>query len=257
MSTDKLEGKVAVVTGGNSGIGLATAKKFRANGAEVVIFGRNADTLASAAKAIGGDTLAVQGDVRRLPDIDRLFAETAARFGKVDVLVANAGIAKFAPVDSLPESLFDELCDIHFKGAFFTVQKALSHLRDGASVILVSACDADKQGRAGTSIYTAAKSAVRSLARSFSVELLPRRIRVNVMSPGMTDTPIITREGGPPGVTPEAIAETITCTIPMRRRGTPEEMAKAMLFLASDDSSYCLGMELMCDGGLTQLVNPV
>ena len=157
---------------------------------------------------------------------------------------------------SLPESLFDELCDIHFKGAFFTVQKGLPYLRDGASVILVSACDADKQGRAGTSIYTAAKAALRSLARSLSVELLPRRIRVNVISPDMTDTPIITREGGPPGVTPEQIAALITQSIPLRRRAAPEEMANAMPFFASDYSSYCLGMELLADGGLTQLINP-
>jgi len=252
----KLQNKVAVITGGNSGIGLATAHEFSANGAKVVIFGRNHETLDKAAASLSGDALAVQGDVRKLGDIDRLFEEAGKRFGKIDVLVANAGIARFAPAERLPEALFDELCDIHFKGAFFTVQRALPHLRDGSSVILVSACDADKQGRAGTSIYTAAKSAVRSLARSFSVELLPRRIRVNVLSPGMTDTPIITREGGPPGVTPEAIAEIITRSIPLRRQGTPEEMAKAMLFLASDDSSYCLGMELLCDGGLTQLINP-
>jgi hypothetical protein len=150
------------------------------------------------------------------------------------VLVANAGVAKFAPVDSLPESLFDELCDIHFKGAFFTVQRALPYLCDGAAVILVSACDADKQGRVGTSIYTAAKAAFRSLARALSVELLPRRIRVNVLTPGVTDTPITTCEGGPPGVTPAQIAALITQSIPLRRRGTPEEMAQAMLFLASD-----------------------
>ena len=251
----KLRGRVAVITGGNSGIGLATAREFKAHGAKIVIFGRNRQTLEEAAAILGGDTLAVQG-MFELGDIDRLFEQAGKRFGKIDVLVANAGIAKFAPVESLPESLFDELCDIHFKGAFFTLQKALPYLRDGASLILVSASDADKQGRVGTSIYTTAKSAVRSLARSFSVELLSRRIRVNVLSPGMTDTPIITREGGPPGVTPEEIAAIITQSIPMRRRGTPEEMAKAMLFLASDDSSYCLGMELMCDGGLTQLVNP-
>jgi NAD(P)-dependent dehydrogenase (short-subunit alcohol dehydrogenase family) len=252
----KLQDKVAVVTGGNSGIGLATAREFVANGAKVVIFGRSRETLNKAVATLGSDVLAVQGDVRKLDDLDRLFAESSKRFGKIDVLVANAGIAKFAPIESLPEALFDELCDIHFKGAFFTVQKALPHLRDGSSVILVSSMEADKQGRAGTSIYTAAKAAVRSLARSLSVELLPRGIRVNVLSPGMTDTPIITREGGPPGVTPEAIAEVITRSIPLRRRGRPEEMAKAMLFLASDDSSYCLGMELLCDGGATQLINP-
>jgi NAD(P)-dependent dehydrogenase (short-subunit alcohol dehydrogenase family) len=252
----RLKDKVAVITGGNSGIGLATASEFKANGAKVVIFGRNSRTLDDAAASLGIDVLAVQGDVRNLGDLERLFAETARKFGLVDVLVANAGIAKFAPVDLLPESLFDELSDIMFKGVFFTVQKALPHMRDGSSIVLVGSADADKQGRMGTSIYTAAKAAVRSLARSLSVELLPRRIRVNVLSPGMTDTPIISREGGIPGATPEELAAIITSGIPLKRRGTPEEMAKGMLFLASDDSSYCLGMELMCDGGLPQLVNP-
>jgi NAD(P)-dependent dehydrogenase (short-subunit alcohol dehydrogenase family) len=252
----KLSNRVAVITGGNSGIGLATAREFVANGAQVAIFGRSRQTLDQAAASIGLGVLAVQGDVREMGDLERLFAETSRRFGNIDVLVANAGIAKFAPAESLSEALFDELSDILFKGVFFTVQKALPHLRDGASVILVGAADADKVGRALTSIYTAAKAAVRALSRSLSVELLPRRIRVNVVSPGMTDTPIITREGGPPGATPKQIAAVITKTIPLRRRGTPEEMAKAMLFMASDDSSYCLGSELMVDGGLTQLVNP-
>jgi NAD(P)-dependent dehydrogenase (short-subunit alcohol dehydrogenase family) len=252
----KLLDRVAVITGGNSGIGLATALEFRANGAKVVIFGRSRQTLDLAAASLGNNGLSVQGDVRNLSDLDRLFKQTAERFGKIDVLVANSGIAKFAPVEALSEELFDELSGILFKGVFFTVQKALPYLRDGASVILVGSCDADKQGRVGTSIYTASKAAVRSLARSLSVELLSRRIRVNVLSPGMTDTPIITREGGPAGVKPEEIAAIITKTIPLLRRGTPEEMAKAMLFLASDDSSYCLGSELLVDGGLTQLVNP-
>jgi NAD(P)-dependent dehydrogenase (short-subunit alcohol dehydrogenase family) len=252
----KLRDKVAVITGGNSGIGLAAARKFLEQGAKVVILGRNRATLDRTVTTLGGTTLAVQGDVRNLPDLDRLFQTTAGRFGKIDVLVANAGIAKFAPIESMPEALFDEVCDINFKGAFFTVQRALPYLRDGASVILVGAADADKQGRMMTSVYTATKSAVRALARSLSVELLPRRIRVNVLSPGMTDTPIITRAGGPPGATPDEIAATITQMIPMRRRATPEEMAHAMLFLASDDSSYCLGSELLVDGGLTQLVNP-
>jgi NAD(P)-dependent dehydrogenase (short-subunit alcohol dehydrogenase family) len=252
----KLQDKVAVITGGNSGIGLATAREFKANGAKVVMFGRDQKTLDAAAASLGGDALAVQGDVRSMADLDRLFTQTEKKFGKIDVLFANAGIAKFAPVDVLPEALFDELSDIMFKGTFFTVQKALPHMRDGSSIILTGAADADKQGRVGTSIYTAAKAAVRSLARSFSVELLPRRIRVNVLSPGMTDTPIITREGGMPGTTPEQLAAIITRGIPVRRRGKPEEMAKAALFLASDDSSYCLGSELLVDGGLTQLVNP-
>jgi NAD(P)-dependent dehydrogenase (short-subunit alcohol dehydrogenase family) len=252
----KLQNKVAVITGGNSGIGLATAHLFKANGAKLVIFGRRRQTLDHTAETLGGDVLPIQVDVRNLADLDRLFEQTAKRFDKIDVLVANAGIAKFAQVDVLSEELFDELCGTLFKGVFFTVQKALPHMRDGASIILVGSADGDKQGRIGTSIYTASKAAVRSLARSLSVELLPRNIRVNVLSPGMTETPIITREGGLPGVRPEDIAAVITRTIPLRRRGTPEEMAKAMLFLASDDSTYCLGSELLADGGLTQLVQP-
>jgi len=250
----KLTDKVAVITGGNSGIGLATAREFKANGAKVAIFGRSQNTLDQTVAELGRDVLGVQGDVRRIGDLVRLFEEASKRFGRIDILVVNAGIAKFAPVDVLSEDLFDELSGILFKGAFFTVQKALPHLRDGASVILVGSADADKQGRMFTSVYLASKAAVRSLARSFAVELLPRRIRVNVLSPGMIDTPIIMREGGMAGATPEEIAERITSMIPMRRRGTPEEMAKAMLFLASDDSSYCIGSELLADGGLVQLV---
>jgi len=252
----KLHNKVAVITSGNSGIGLAIAREFKENGAKIAIFGRSQETLEQAAQHLSGDVLAVQGDVRRLEDLDRLFEQTAKTFGEIDVLVANAGIAKFASIESMPEHLFDELSDILFKGVFFTVQKALPYMRDGASIILIGAADSDKLGRIGTSIYSAAKAAVRSLARSMSVELLSRRIRVNVVSPGMTETPIISREGGPPGMTPEQLAAVITSTIPLRRRGRPEEMAKAALFLASDDSSYCLGSEILVDGGMTQLVNP-
>jgi NAD(P)-dependent dehydrogenase (short-subunit alcohol dehydrogenase family) len=252
----KLHNRVAVITGGNSGIGLAIAREFKENGAKIAIFGRSQETLEQAAQDLSGDVLVVQGDVRRLEDLDRLFEQTAKTFGEIDVLVANAGIAKFASVESMPEHLFDELSDILFKGVFFTVQKALPYMRDGASIILIGAADSDKLGRIGTSIYSAAKAAVRSLARSMSVELLSRRIRVNVVSPGMTETPIISREGGPPGMTPEQLAAVIISTIPLRRRGRPEEMAKAALFLASDDSSYCLGSEILVDGGMTQLVNP-
>jgi len=252
----KLQNKVAVITGGNSGIGLAAAKEFKTAGAKVVIFGRSRKTLDGAAAALGADALAVQGDVRKLGDIDALFDEANKKFGKIDVLMANAGIAKFAPLETMSEQLFDELCDILFKGVFFTVQRALPHLSDGASVILVGSGDADKIGRVGPSVYLAAKAAVRALARSLSAELLPRRIRVNVLGPGMTDTPIIRREGGPPGVTPEEIAAMITKTIPLGRRARPEEMAKAALFLASDDSSYCLGSELLVDGGFSQIILP-
>jgi len=252
----KLHNRVAVITGGNSGIGLAIAREFKSNGAKVVIFGRSGPTLKQAAQDLGEDVLAVQGDVRKMEDLEHLYEQTAKTFGDVDVLVANAGIAKFAPIQSMPEGLFDELSDTLFKSLFFTVQRALPRMRDGASIILVGSADSDKLGRIGTSIYSAAKAAVRSLARSMAVEFLPRRMRVNVLSPGMTDTPIISREGGPPGMTPEQLAAVITSTIPLRRRGTPEEMAKAALFLASDDSSYCLGSEIVVDGGMTQLVNP-
>lgn len=155
----RLDGKVAVITGGNSGIGLATAHEFKANGAKVVIFGRSRKTLDQASTNLGDDVLAVQGDVRKLADLDRLFGEAAQRFGKIDILFANAGIAKFAPVESMPEELFDELSGILFEGVFFTVQKALPILRDGSSVILVGSADADKMGRMGKSVYTAAKAA--------------------------------------------------------------------------------------------------
>lgn len=252
----KLDKKVAVITGGNSGIGLAIAREFKQNGAQVVIFGRSRQTLEQAAQSMTGHTLALQGDVRNLSDLDRLFEQTAKAFGEIDVLVANAGIAKFAAVENMPEHLFDELSAVLFKSVFFTVQKALPYIRNGSSIILVGSADSDKLGRIGTSVYSACKAAVRSLARSMAVELLPRRIRVNVLSPGMTDTPIISREGGPPGMTPEQLADVITRTIPLRRRGTAEEMAKAALFLASDDSSYCLGSEILVDGGMSQLVNP-
>ena len=221
----KLDKKVAVITGGNSGIGLATAREFKANGAKVVIFGRDRATLDRAAVDLGHDALAVQGDVRRISDLERLFAQVGDRYGLIDILVANAGIAKFAPVASLTEELFDELSDILFKGAFFTVQKALPHLRDGASVILIGAADADKQGRMLTSVYSAAKSAVRALARSMSAELLPRRIRVNVVSPGMTETPIITREVGYPAPlqsrSPRPSRRQSRCGAAARRRKWP------------------------------------
>jgi len=248
---DALTGKVAVITGGNSGIGLATAHEFKKNGAKLVIFGRSRKSLDQAAASLGGGVATVEGDVRNLGDLERLFKLTGEQFGKIDVLVANAGIAKFSPIDVFPEALFDELCDTLFKGVFFTVQKALPHLRDGASVILVSTSEAPKEARIGNSIYLAAKAAVRALAKSMSMEFLARRIRVNALSPGMTETPITTRPGGlPGGMTPEQVAAAVTGFIPLHRRAKPEEMAKAILFLASDDSSYCLGSELLVDGGL-------
>ncbi|MGH2397044.1 MAG: SDR family oxidoreductase [bacterium] len=249
----KLQGKVAVITGGNSGIGLATARMFVENGANVVIFGRDQDSLDRAAKEMGASAAKVEGDVRNLADLERLFVEATRRFGQIDILVVNAGIAKFAPLPELTEALFDEVCDVNFKGALFTVQKGLPHLRDGASVILVGAADADKRGLPLQSVYSATKAAVRSLARTLSAELLPRRIRVNVLSPGMTDTPILRRDVGLASDFRDRLAEAITDMVPVRRRGTPEEMAMAMLYLASADSDYVLGAELVVDGGFSQI----
>ncbi len=247
----KLQGKVAVVTGGNSGIGLAIAREFTEQGADVVVFGRNAQTLDEAVRSIGNGTLGVQGDVTRLDDIDRLYQETVARFGKIDILVVNAGIARPAPLDLTDEALFDLTSDINFKGAFFTVQKAVPHLNDGASIILVTSAG-NVKGLPNFSVYVATKAAVRSLARSFSAELLPRGIRVNALSPGPIETPIFGRMGLPEEAM-DGIAAQMTEMIPLKRFGKPEEMAKAALFLASSDSSYVVGAELVADGGMSQL----
>ena len=187
----KLKNKIAVITGGNSGIGLSIAHEFKQNGAKIAILGRDKATLETAASALGKDTVAVRGDVRKTADLETLFRKTEERLGKVDIVVANAGIAKFASVQDLSEEMFDELCDVHFKGAFFTVQKALPHMRDGGSIILISSSPAQSRGPAMTSIYNAAKAAVRSLGRTLATELLPRKIRVNTLSPGLTNTPIL------------------------------------------------------------------
>ena len=242
----KLKGKVAVVTGGNSGIGLAAAQEFKAQGAEVVIFGRTQKALDDAVQTIGNGTLAVQGDVTQLADLDRLYQQTVERFGKIDILMANAGIAKPAPIEQVDEAAFDETSNTNFKGAFFTVQRALSHLNDGASIILVTGYN-NQKGIPGYSVNSATKAALRSLARTFSAELLHRGIRVNALSPGNIETPIFGKLGLP--VEPQKWAE----QIPIKRIGTAEEMAKAALFLASSDSSYVLGAELVVDGGKSQI----
>lgn len=249
----KLQNKVCVITGGNSGIGLAIAKEFAREGAKVVIFGRDQETLDQAAKTIGNGAISVCGDVKKLKDIDRLYDVASQKFGKVDVVVANAGVAKFAPLEHLTEELYDDVCDINLKGAFFTVQKALPHLRDGASVILMSSAGSTTRGFPLTSVYNITKSALRSLARTLSAELLPRRIRVNALTPGATETPILTRDiGVPPEVRDQLAAGMIQLT-PLKRRATPEEIAKGALFLACDDSAFCIGSNLVMDGGLGQL----
>jgi NAD(P)-dependent dehydrogenase (short-subunit alcohol dehydrogenase family) len=249
----KLKDRVAVITGGNSGIGLAIAREFKANGAFVAILGRNPATLESARAELGEDTLAMAGDVRNLADIASFIENVVGRFGAINVLVPAAGIAKFAPADSLSEALFDELSDIHFKGAFFTVQEALPHMPRGSSIVLVSSSPAQSRGAPLVNVYDAAKAAVRSLGRGLASELVARGIRVNTLSPGLTNTPILARDIGLSAEVRDEIAKSLLGQIPMARLGEADDMAKAALYLASDDSSYVTGAELAVDGGLAQL----
>jgi NAD(P)-dependent dehydrogenase (short-subunit alcohol dehydrogenase family) len=247
----KLEGKVAVITGGNSGIGLATAKEFKEQGARVVITGRDQQTLDEAKREIGGDVLAVRSDASSLTDIDKLFAAVKEEFGHIDVLFVNAGVGKFVPVEDVTEEMFDSIMDINFKGAYFTIQKALPFLNDNASIILNTSINAHI-GMPNSSVYAASKAALITLARTLSAELVGRGIRVNAVSPGPIATPILNRLGLPP----EALEETrnsLTDQIPMKRFGRPEEIAKTVLFLASTDSSFLLGTEIVADGGMSQL----
>ncbi len=249
----KLEGKVAVVTGGNSGIGLAVAQEFSRQGAKTVIFGRNRETLSEAEKSIKGEVLTVQGDIQRLEDIDKLFTQTKERFGKIDSLVVNAGVIHFRPITEVDEKAFDFQTNVNFKGAFFTIQKALPLLQDGGTIILISSV-AGIKGFAGTSVYSATKAALRSLARTLTAELAPRRIRVNVLSPGPIDTPIFDRPDN--GIPKSEIANTknqFGSMVPVGRMGSSEEMANVALFLASDDSSYVTGVDLAADGGMAQV----
>ncbi|HEY2974404.1 MAG TPA: SDR family oxidoreductase [Pyrinomonadaceae bacterium] len=247
----KLEGKVAVITGGNSGIGLATAKEFKEQGARVVITGRDQQTLDEAKREIGGDVLALRSDTSRLADIDKLFAAVKEEFGHIDVLFINAGVGKFAPVEAVTEEEFDSIMDINFKGAYFTIQKALPFLNDNASIVLNTSIVAHI-GMPNSSVYAASKAALITLARTLSAELVGRGIRVNAVSPGPVTTPILNRLGLPP----EALEETrsnLKDQVPMKRFGLPEEIAKTVLFLASTDSSFLLGTEIIADGGMSQL----
>jgi NAD(P)-dependent dehydrogenase (short-subunit alcohol dehydrogenase family) len=247
----RFEGKSAVITGGNSGIGLATAKQFHDEGAKVAISGRDQKTLDAAVKTIGPDTLAVKADVAKLAELDRFFAQVSAKFGKIDALFANAGIAKFAPAAASSEQLFDETFDINVKGLFFTLQKALPLLNDNAGIVL-NASVVSTKGSPATSIYSASKAAVRSLARTFAAELLDRGIRVNVVSPGPIYTPIL-EKGGMPQAGVDAFVDMVTTRVPMKRLGTPEEVAHAVLFLASSEASYITGVDLNVDGGFGQI----
>jgi NAD(P)-dependent dehydrogenase (short-subunit alcohol dehydrogenase family) len=247
----KLEGKVALITGGNSGIGLATAKQFVNEGAYVFITGRREAELAAAKKQIGKNVTAIQGDVSNLDDLDRLFVQIKKEKGKIDIVFANAGVARYAPLGTITEDFFDSIFDINVKGVLFTVQKSLPLLRDGGSIILNASIVATK-GLSSNSVYSATKAAVRSFARTWTTDLKDRRIRVNAISPGPIDTPGLS-ELLASSETGQQRKKMISTTVPLGRFGRPEEIAKAVVFLASDDASYITGIELFVDGGFAQV----
>lgn len=247
----KLDGKIALITGGNSGIGLATAKLFVNEGAYVFITGRRKAELTAAVKEIGKNVSAVQGDVANLDDLDSLFAQIKKAKGKLDIVFANAGVAKYALLGKITEELYDSIFDINVKGLLFTAQKALPLLPAGASIILNASIVASK-GLSSNSVYSATKAAVRSFARTWTTDLKDRRIRVNVVSPGPIDTPGLS-ELLASSETGQERKKMIPNTVPLGRLGTPEEIAKAVVFLASDDSSYITGIELFVDGGFAQV----
>ena len=248
---NRLEGKVAVITGGNSGIGLATARRFAEEGAHVFITGRRPNEPDAAVQQIGKRATGVQGDVSKLADLDRLYETVRREKGRLDVVFANAGGGALAPLGAITEEHFDTTFSSNVKGLLFTVQKALPLLRDGGSIIL-NASIAGSKGLEGFSVYSATKAAVRSFARSWTVDLKARKIRVNAISPGPIDTPGINGLG----LSEQQIEEfkkNMVGSVPLGRMGDADEIAKAALFLASDDSSYVTGVELFVDGGMAQI----
>ena len=247
----KLQGKVAVITGGTTGIGLATAKLFVREGAYVFITGRRQKEIDEAVRIVGSNITGVQGDVSKLADLDRLYEAVKAKERRIDIVFANAGVGEFAPLGSITEPHFDKLFSINVKGLLFTVQKALPLMPDGGSIIL-NASIASIKGTPAFGVYSATKAAVRSFARSWTNDLKERKIRVNALSPGPIDTPIFdglapTKEGV------DKIKDGFISTIPLGRMGEADEIAKAALFLASDDSSFVTGIDLFVDGGRAQI----
>ena len=241
----KLQGKVAVITGGTEGIGLATAQLFVKEGAYVFITGRRQKELDKAVKAIGSNVTGVQGDVAKLADLDRLYETVGKVKGNIDIIFANAGVGEFVPFGKVSEEHFDKLFNINVKGALFTVQKGLPLLNDGGSIILTGSV-ASMKGTAAFGVYAASKAAIRSLVRTWTTDLKDRHIRSNVVSPGPIRTPLTLRQS-------EDVIARIVSTVPMGRMGEPDEVAKAALFLASDDSSFVTGVELFVDGGRAQI----
>jgi NAD(P)-dependent dehydrogenase (short-subunit alcohol dehydrogenase family) len=248
---NKLKGKIALITGGSTGIGLATAKQFVHEGAYVFITGRRELELAEAVKEIGRNVTAVQGDVSNFADLDRLFAQIKREKGRLDIVFANAGVMKDAPFGTISEEIYDSIFNINVKGLLFTVQKALPLMPDGGSIVLNASFMASK-GLSSNSVYSATKAAVRSFARTWTSDLQHRRIRVNAVSPGAIDTPglndlLASTEAG------QQRLKMVPVSVPLGRVGTPDEIAKAVVFLASNDSSYITGTELCVDGGLAQV----
>lgn len=249
--SSKLTGKVAIITGGTSGIGLATAKRFVAEGATVYITGRRQSELDAAVAEIGGDVTGVRGDVSKLEDIDHLYDVVQRRHDQIDILHANAGGGSFAPLGAITEEQFDQTFGTNVKGVLFTVQKALPLLRDGASIILTGSTTGS-MGTAAFSVYSATKAAVRNFARSWIPDLKPRGIRVNVISPGPIRTPGLT-DLAPTAAEKQGLLDMLAGGVPLGRVGDPDEIARAAVFLASADSSYVNGAELFVDGGMAQI----
>lgn len=246
----RLEGKVAVITGGNSGIGLATAQLFVTEGAYVFITGRRQTELDDAVKKIGDNVTSVQGDMSNLADLDRLYDTVKQQKGKLDILFANAGLGEFLPWENISEAHYDKTFSVNVKGILFTILKAL--LKNGGSIIL-NASTAASTGTEGLIVYSATKAAVRSFARSFTAELKNRNIRINALSPGPIETPGLMNAANSLGMTKDQFKKTIVTAIPMGRMGSPDEVANVVLFLASDESSFVTGIELFVDGGMAQI----
>jgi NAD(P)-dependent dehydrogenase (short-subunit alcohol dehydrogenase family) len=251
MHMGKLEGKIALVTGGNGGIGLATAQQFVNEGAYVFVTGRRDSELAAAVKEVGRNITGVSGDVSNLGDLDRLFAQIKREKGRLDIVFANAGVAKLAPFGTITEEFYQSIFDINVKGLLFTVQKALPLMPDGASIIL-NASVVGSKGLSANSVYAATKAAVRSFARTWTTDLKSRRIRVNAVSPGSIDTPGLSNLLASTDAGQQRL-KMIQGSVPLGRLGRPDEIAKAVVFLASDDSSYITGTELFVDGGFAQV----
>lgn len=247
----KLTGKIALITGGNSGIGLASAKAFLAEGAEVVLVGRRADAVQAAAAEVGKACVGITADVANLSDLDRLYADVGKKFGHLDIVFANAGILTRAPFGTVTPEQFDHEFGINVRGLFFTVQKALPLLRDGSAILLTSSISHFK-GLPADHLYGAAKAAIRSFARGWTTDLKERKIRVNAISPGPTMTPIVGKMGIPQEVLQQFLP-TLAAQIPLGRLADADEIAKAAVFLVSDDSSFITGADLCVDGGMAQV----